>query len=281
MSGFGGELYRIHSKRIRKADPQSVEALAALFLDYNQPHDPLGVLRPDVSHRQDAWLTDWVRATAEHVRLELVPDTFYVNYHFGHWNGPLGQNTPPTIALNPNVSRLSVNLALGLSARARASDLVIYEVMRRTAPQLVTIPFLDDRWPDPIAERSPVPLPRKPYPVSSTIPAKWACWQAQFLTHEVDTIDRLLAEADADTDFGEICDLAAFAGSCRPSSPAGAAPRRSRCSAPSASPSPCWVGPNRSSMHRRGLRKRPEVSAANRILTETLPERARRRVGGA
>ena len=210
VSGFGGELYRIHAKRIRETNPQTVEALAELFVDYNQPHDPLGVLRPGVSHAQDTWLTEWVAATAEHVRLEIVPDTFYVNYHFGHWNGPLGQNTPPTIALNPLVSRRSVNLALQLSARARASDLVHYEVMRRTAPQLVTIPFLNDRWPDLIAERSPVPLPLEPYPVSSTIHPKWSRWQAQFLTHEAGTIDRLLADADAYTSFGDICDLAAL-----------------------------------------------------------------------
>ena len=233
---------RIHAKRIRETNPQTVEALAELFVDYNQPHDPLGVLRPGASrsghvahrvgggHRRARTARDRARHLLRELPLRALERPAGAEHAADDRPQPprltsQRQPRPPAVGAGP--SQRSGALRGDATHRPAAGH---HPVPQRSLADL-------------IAERSPVPLPLEPYPVSSTIHPKWSRWQAQFLTHEAGTIDRLLADADAYTSFGDICDLAALRRELPTIGAASAARPRSRSSAPSASPSPCWGGP--------------------------------------
>jgi hypothetical protein len=87
-----------------------------------------------------------VQTTAETVRLDLLPEKFYVDHRLAHWNGPLLQFVPLRVSVNPLLTQLAVQKNCELSVAARADERFHYEVMRRAAPELVDLPFLDDEW---------------------------------------------------------------------------------------------------------------------------------------
>jgi len=212
VKGFGGELYRGpggHAKQFKKRMPVNADEMADMFVDYHQKHDPLGVLAREVNDAQAEWLRTWVRTNAAVVRLDVLPEKFYVDYRLGHWNGPLGQNTPGDVKVNPLLSPVAAAAAFELSVRARTMERLHFEVMRRTAPELLGVPFLNDTWSPQLAEASPVPLAPAPWPtvVPATIrsmrPRRWV-----FLEEQRGEVDALFAEAERHTEMGSICDVA-------------------------------------------------------------------------
>ena len=211
IKGFGGELYRGpggHAKQFKRKLPRTLGEMATMFVDYHQQHDPLGVLLPDESSFQAEWLRSWVYDSSRRVRSDVLPEKFYVDYRIGHWNGPLGQATPADIKLNPLVSRPVAMKYMELSPRARATDRLHFEVMRRTAPELLGIPILNDVWAFDIANNSPIELPSEPFPSRVEVSARtlrsrrWS-----FLEDDRAAIEQLFEEAQRDTDMGEICNM--------------------------------------------------------------------------
>ncbi|MGH8985346.1 MAG: hypothetical protein ACRDY6_15915 [Acidimicrobiia bacterium] len=211
IKGFGGELYRRGSaSRFRDKQATTVEATAAMFVNYHQVHDPLGVLRPEEAGFQRDWLQAWVHSTAEKVRLDTLREKFLVDYVLGHWSGPLVQATPARIIVNPLLSPIAAKKCLELSADARSSERLHFEVMRRTAPELVVVPFLDDVWAEKIAANSPIDLPRDPYP-TAVEPTKRALLQAHkgwpLLDSDGKAVTQLFKDAARHTDMASICDM--------------------------------------------------------------------------
>jgi hypothetical protein len=211
IKGFGGELYRGaggHAKRFKRDHPTSVAAMADMFVDYHQRHDPLSVLRPDEVAFQAAWLKNWVHATAEHVQFDLLPEKFYVDYRLGHWNGPLGQSTPWRINVNPLLLAAVARKNLELSLDVQGTERLHFEVMRRAAPELISVPFLNDTWAPAIAHDSEVELPREPYPTTVEASGRTLkTWQWRFLASEGRAMARLFKDAARDTDMDAICDM--------------------------------------------------------------------------
>src|SRR5690606_5183720 len=80
---------------------ETVEQMGEMFVNFHQRHDPLNILRPEIREWQADWLRDWVRDAAREVPLDVLPERFSVQYRLGLWNGPLGQNKPGRIQLNP------------------------------------------------------------------------------------------------------------------------------------------------------------------------------------
>ena len=95
-----------------------------------------------------------------------------------------------------------------LSPRTRATDRLHFEVMRRTAPELLGIPILNDVWAPDIANESPIELPSEPFPSRVEVSARtlrsrrWS-----FLEDERAAIEQLFEEAQRDTDMGAICNM--------------------------------------------------------------------------
>jgi hypothetical protein len=211
VKGFGGELYRGpggHAKRFKREHPTTVEAMANMFVDYHQPHDPLKVLRPDEVAFQAEWLKSWVHDEVKRVRFDLAPEKFYVDYRLGHWNGPLGQSTPWRINVNPLLLPTATRKILELPLEIRGSERFHFEVMRRAAPELVAVPFLNDVWAPEIAADSEIDLPREPYPTAVEASGRtMKTWQWRFLNTQGKTIAALFKDAAHNTDMGAICDM--------------------------------------------------------------------------
>jgi hypothetical protein len=211
VKGFGGEFYRRgNAKQFRRKDMPSVDALASMFVNYHQVHDPLRILRRSEASFQVEWLKAWVHMTAKHVRLDLLPEKFYVDHRLSHWSGPLIQATPARINVNPLLLSSAARKNLELSPRARSNERFHFEVMRRAAPELVGIPFLNDVWADDIAKDPSVSLPRQPYSTSlkgtkRVLTRGHQGWP--LLANESRAIARLFEEAARETEMGAICKL--------------------------------------------------------------------------
>ncbi|MFL6241781.1 MAG: hypothetical protein ACJ73V_01995 [Acidimicrobiia bacterium] len=209
IKGFGGEFYRrSHAKRFRGKQLTSVEAMAAMFVNYHQRLDPLGVLRRAEVEFQSDWLKSWVHEEVKRIRLDLAPEKFYVDYRLGHWNGPMGQSTPWRINVNPLLLPAATRKNLELKVEVRSSERFHFEVMRRAAPELVAVPFLNDVWAPEIAADAKVELPREPYPTAVKPSAHTLkSWQWKFLESQSNAIARLFKVAARDTDMGTICNM--------------------------------------------------------------------------
>jgi hypothetical protein len=245
VKGWGGEFFRRgNAKQFRAGTPLSVDDLAERFIHYHQRHDPLEVLQPEEAERQREWVKQWVYHNAERVRLDLLPEKFYVDHRLGHWSGPLLQFTPLRVSVNPLLTRLAAEKNIELSTTARASERFHFEVMRRAAPELVSIPFFDDTWapeltaadggitdvgPRSSAPRSPAPhVVARPAPVGRTRsraaasavrnalrPARRPPRQRprsqnpgwQLMTDDKHEIVKLFTKAKRRTDMGDICDM--------------------------------------------------------------------------
>ncbi len=89
-------------------------------------------------------------------------------------------------------------------------DLLHFQVMRRTAPELLGVPIVNQAWHPALQERSPVLLPREPWPAEVRVnartlkPRRWA-----FLTEERDAVRALFEDAH-ETQMREIVDFGAL-----------------------------------------------------------------------
>jgi hypothetical protein len=209
IKGFGGELYRRGNAKQFGAEVEDLDELARKFVNYHQVHDPLGVLRDDEAQRQREWLQDWVYESARHVRLDLLPEKFYVDFRLGHWSGPLLQDAPVCINVNPLLLTHAARKNTELSVAARGSERFHFEVMRRAAPELVGLPFLNDEWAPLIRADSPVPLATGPFqasvePTGRVLTGRNLGWR--LMEHDEKSLARLFRDARR-TDLGEICDV--------------------------------------------------------------------------
>ena len=204
LEGFGGELFRgSHAAQFRKRLPTSVDGMQHAFIDYHQPFDPAGALRPEVSHELMNWLFEWVSHTSKFVRLDTLPEKFYVDYRLGHWNGPLGQNVPGQVRISPLVDANCAANLLRLRPDARGMERFHYEVMRRTAPEILHIPFYNDAWDERLVE---VMGNATRYAFGKTETAKG--WQFDFAETQRESVACLLRRA-ADRGLSEIVDIGA------------------------------------------------------------------------
>jgi hypothetical protein len=210
IKGFGGELYRRGNAKQFGAELEDIDELARKFVNYHQIHDPLGVLRDAEAEYQRAWLQRWVYETAEEVRVDLLPEKFYVDFRLGHWSGPLLQDAPVCVNLNPLLLTLAARKNAELSVLARGSERFHFEVMRRAAPELVGLPFLNDVWAPAIQADAPVALAAEPFaatvkPTGRVLTGRNPGWR--LMEHEEKTLAGLFRDARRRTDMGEICDV--------------------------------------------------------------------------
>jgi hypothetical protein len=164
LKGWGGELYRYKTRPLPLDAAEGalgdVDRLTAAIGDR---FDPLGVLSAPERERQRAWLRTWVQCTVDEHRSDLVPDLFYADQTLRNVHGPVTQGVPLRLVANPLVSRAVIRAHAALSLRARSVDRLHYEVMRRAAPALVSLPFFEQVWPPEIRAGSTQQLPDRPF----------------------------------------------------------------------------------------------------------------------
>jgi hypothetical protein len=210
IKGFGGEIYRGpggHAQQFRQEAEIGLDEMAERFVRFHQRPDPLGVLTPDTGEWQASWLRGWVYENARRVRLDALPEKFYLDYRVGHWNGPMCQATPGRIKVMPLMSRVAMKRNFELSAAARNDEHLHFEVMRRTAPELMSIPFLNSTWSERLRANGIGQVARVEYPTKVKASTRvLRSWQWLFLASEGKAIDGLLKRAKREG-LGEICDM--------------------------------------------------------------------------
>jgi hypothetical protein len=144
IKGFGGELYRTH--QYIDGSPFSSARRSLRLLRFEQTPDPLGLLPPEVLAAQRAWLREFARDAGRRARFDLAPDLLRATYVQGHWNGPMAQFTPGLVQVNPLLTPIGVRANARLNGPTRHRERFHHEVMRRAAPELVDVPFLQNRW---------------------------------------------------------------------------------------------------------------------------------------
>jgi hypothetical protein len=211
IEGFVGELYRNgHESIFKEPHPITVDRYTSMFPLYHQAGRRAGVqlLTPSEEQYQSSWIQNWVRSTANEVRLDVLPDKFYVDNRLGHWTGPQLQNAA-YVTINPLSSAFAARKVLELSLEARTTERFHLEVMRRTAPELIDIPLFRDQWagayaPHP-ARAAPL-LNRRPSPPDIHMLTKHRpIWS--FLESEGDSIVELFDDAARHTAMSGICDI--------------------------------------------------------------------------
>ncbi|TML10884.1 MAG: hypothetical protein E6G39_15380 [Actinobacteria bacterium] len=202
IKGFGGEFFRRGSdQRFRAREVRSVDELAAQFAAGHRAMDRLGIVRTAEAVYQAQWLENWVHETARQMPVDVVHEKFHVDTALARWSGPLLQCSPRCVNVNPLASRRAAAKNLELSPAARRSERFHFEVMRRVAPELVTVPFLNDVWAPELAAGASIDLPQRPFPTTVT-PTGRVLSQAhpgwRFCDTEAKAIDRLFKEAAPD-----------------------------------------------------------------------------------
>lgn len=206
FTGFGGELYRgSHAKAMVKKPLATIEEAQLAWRDYHQPFDPLGILRGGYATYQHEWVANWVGQNASH--LSVLPEKFYVENRLGRSSGPLMQNTPGRIKVAPLLSMKAARLFFKLGKAARIGEVLNYEVMRRTKPELNMIPFLKQVWSQEVLRRNEK-LPKASYKTISIATSKSvAPRQFDFIKYEADNIELYLRDAMHYTDIDSIVNV--------------------------------------------------------------------------
>jgi hypothetical protein len=185
VKGWAGEVYRYKSRPAplaslglllpsRPGVPLDVDVLTRCLM---MLIDPLHLLTPSELARQRAWMRGWVNQTVETIRPDLLPDLFYIDHRLGQLAGPITQGLPLRIVANPLASAPATSLYAELSLHARSTDRLHFEIIRRLAPGLLSVPLVDQVWKPEIHALSGVPLPTEPFggarPVPEVRPAPW------------------------------------------------------------------------------------------------------------
>ena len=227
FEGIGGELYRGsggHAKQFKRVLPTTVQTMQRAFVNYHQRFDPAGLLRPPVAKEMKNWLFDWVSDTARHVRLDALPEKFFVDYRMGHWNGPLNQSIPGRTRVSALLDVAGALEFLRLPPDVRPMEKFHYEVMRRTAPSLLKVPFYQDRW-----NRRLIPRSRRVWialktrfgmdePVLGAKATGGRSWQWNFAETQAEQVIRLMERA-MDVGLAEAVDVDKAIGWARSSGP--------------------------------------------------------------
>ena len=211
IEGFVGELYRNgHEPIFKQPHPITVGTYMSMFPLYHQAGRRAGVrlLTPSEEQFQSDWIHNWVRTTANEVRLDVLPDKFYVDNRLGHWTGPQLQNAA-YVTINPLSSAFAARKVLELSLSTRTSERFHLEVLRRTAPELIDIPLFRDQWagahlPHPANVAAPLsylPSPSEIHMLTKHRPI-WS-----FIESERDAVVELFDDAARHTGMGGICDI--------------------------------------------------------------------------
>jgi hypothetical protein len=210
-----------------------LSADASLLQSYGEL-DALGVVRREEAEAERAWLREWLSRNEHDVRADLLPEKFYVDFRLGHWSGPNIQGAPVHVDINPLLMQEAWRKCLQLSPAARRAERFHFEVMRRAAPELVTLPFYEDGWAPEIVASSSLALPVRPLPGQprasrsslrrsplvrqvravlkrrsppARAPQRRTATEAwSFLERDRDAIASLIDEAARETAFDTICD---------------------------------------------------------------------------
>lgn len=155
LSGHLGEVLKAYAKH-PPADPADPVAMVR----GQAPFDPLGLLRPEARARLTAEIAGQMAAGRGAGATDGdLGDLFYHRNRVPNWLGGLrgtkGHEAQPVLPLGvPALQRL----AFAMTAEERRMEAAHHAIVRRCAPQLLSIPFAHQAWHPSLGEAAVAPL---------------------------------------------------------------------------------------------------------------------------
>lgn len=167
--------------------------------------DPINILSDLYKNYQIGWLYNWLDENVKSVRLDTLPEKFFVENRLSNWNGPLAQNVVGRTKFMPLLSPKVARLVFKLSPEARNKELFHFSVMAKLAPNLISIPFLNAKWDESLQGRYGLDVSKDKFNSGEKYnPRTVQAWQAQFVENQKDEIIKLLEEAEQNSDINEV-----------------------------------------------------------------------------
>lgn len=181
--GGGGEILRQKTY----VNHRNIEQVAAQFENWSYPYDALNILSKHEKGRQKAEID--TRASHLLKRRILNHQTkYYIDQRLSNWGcGHVQASSGNSIPL-----LVDIGLTRLMFARHDMAETIPFEILRATCPQLLKIPFLNQRWlgeTRPLAERYDCDLDPLEVPVEKNFP-----WQFDVYRAHRDTFVRLVLD---------------------------------------------------------------------------------------
>lgn len=143
VSGHLGELLKAYAKR-----PPGDVTDPATLVRLQGPFDPLNLLRPAAARQLiDRLAAEMAKAKRAGAAAEDLPDLFYWRHRVPNWLGGIrGVQAFTCQPVLPLGVPALLGLAFAMTAAERAAELAHYEIVRRTAPALLALPFAHQHW---------------------------------------------------------------------------------------------------------------------------------------
>lgn len=152
MTGVGGEALRTNYP---STTGMSHRALAAYVRRGGFHHDGAGLLRRDTRRRlDDAVVADLDDLRQPGTTTEDVVDAFYLTARLRRWFGPMNEVETRHRVL-PLYGLVPLRVAFALGSEARRRELLPFEVMRRSDPELPKVDFASGGWPAALVSHLP------------------------------------------------------------------------------------------------------------------------------
>ncbi|WP_207870419.1 asparagine synthase-related protein [Pseudomonas sp. 51_B] len=147
-------------KRIRPSnaavDIRSRAQASEHLLEFQQPYDPLDLVRSLPRQYESSQIQEWIDAKlSAGAALNELPELYYQDNRFTWWSGALNSNVLTQVRVSPMSSKLAAAIGLKQNLKDRRDRKFIFEMMKRLSPELLEIPYLNKQWPEHFAASSP------------------------------------------------------------------------------------------------------------------------------
>lgn len=143
IGGNGGELLRGgYGRWMRNYDAKHIkEAFVKYFLPYSVfiNNDPLKIYEEDLNH--------WIDAQPSWLSPGDFTTRYYMHYSFGRWSASArAGDTTGFYLYQPFFDSRLAEMAQEVHYDYKVSEQLIYNMLKRIAPELIDIPFSNQRW---------------------------------------------------------------------------------------------------------------------------------------
>jgi hypothetical protein len=176
LSGLYSEFFKRVRESNASVDITSPEVALKLLRDFQQPFDPLGILKYFSTQRSVEADQKWLDyLLSEGAELNDIPELYYHDFRISWWTGSMASNVGSLVRIAPLASRLPARTALKQTISDRGERRFIFEAMLALRPDLLELPYLKKKWPEHFQSiANHVKLPgielHLPYPQHPSVP---------------------------------------------------------------------------------------------------------------
>ena len=194
LNGMVGALYSRNLKRDLKGELAGVEDAYAMFNNYLQQTDPLGVMAEEFYNYQHHAMRSTVNEMLERgVAINDITDVMHAENRLPWWAGLMASNTFGRTRLFPLANFSALRKAYQAGHVQRQMGRFHFEILRRLRPDLAKMPFLNDRWDERLEIYGSKDFTTKPFKTKAAVSSQNLFpWQWQFIESDWEVIGEFL-----------------------------------------------------------------------------------------